>query len=415
MVEDRGTWPAVQFETRDWHGRDDLPASRRARLLARQPYEAAIPRAIADAQVTLSAAVLATAEDASTEIARFDSEVGAEIAPFASILLRTESAASSKIENLTASARAIAEAELGHGRRNAALIVANERAMSAAIALADRLDGPAILEMHDALLRHSEPSIAGRWRDQQVWIGGSDHSPHTAQFVPPHHDRLQPAIDDLIRFVARTDIPTLAHVAIAHAQFETIHPFPDGNGRVGRALVHAQLRHARLTRHVTVPVSAGILTDVDAYFAALGAYRDGDPTPIVERFADATFAALANGRQLVADLHDVRRDWALRVKARRDAAAWRIAEAVMRHPVVNAPSLSRELGIPQTNVYRALRPLVDAGVLVEFTNNKRDRLWRAPDVLDALDAFAARAAAAGGHAESAPKLSGPPRTRKDPS
>ena len=389
-MTDRVSWPAVEFEAHDWQSRDDVPASRQARLLARQPYQAAVPPAIADVQLTVPAAVLAAAEDASTEIARFDAEAGTEIAPFSAILLRSESAASSKIENLTASARAIAEAELGHGSRNAALIVANERAMSAAIALADRLDGPAILDMHDALLHDSAPAIAGRWRDQQVWIGGGDHSPHAAQFVPPHHDRLPAAIDDLIRFIARTDIPTLAHAAITHAQFETIHPFPDGNGRVGRALVHAQLRHARLTRHVTVPVSAGLLADIDAYFAALSAFREGDPVPIVERFAEATFAALANGRQLVADLHGVRADWGQRVKARRDAAAWKVTEIAMRHPVVNAPSLSRELGITQTNVYRSLQPLVDAGVLVEFTNNKRDRLWRAPDVLEVLDAFAAR-------------------------
>jgi Fic family protein len=389
-VNDRMTWPAVDFEAYDWHSRGDLPASRQARLLARQPYQAAIPPAIAEAEATMPAAVLAATEDASAEIARFDAENGVEIAPFAAILLRSESAASSKIENLTASSRAIAEAELGRGNRNAALIVANERSMSAAIALADRLDGPAILNMHDALLRDSVPTIAGRWRDQQVWIGGGDYSPHAARFIPPHQDRVPAAIDDLVRFIARTDIPTLAHAAITHAQFETIHPFPDGNGRVGRALVHAQLRHARLTRHVTVPVSAGLLTDIDAYFAALGAYRDGDPVPIVERFADATFAALANGRQLLADLHRVRAEWAQRVKARRDAAAWKVTEIVVRHPVVNAPSLSRELGIPQTNVYRALQPLIDAGVLVEFTNNKRDRLWRAPHVLEALDAFAAR-------------------------
>ncbi len=263
--------------------------------------------------------------------------------------------------------------------------------MSAAIALADRLDGQAILDMHDALLRTAAPTIAGRWRDQQVWIGGGDLSPHEAVFVPPHHDRVVEAIDDLVRFIARTDVPVLAHVAIAHAQFETIHPFPDGNGRVGRALVHAQLRHARLTRHVTVPVSAGLLADVDAYVAALGAYRAGDLAPVVERFAEATFAALRNGRRLVGDLQAVRAGWEQRVTARRDAAAWRVAALLLRHPVVNAALVSRELDIAATNVYRSLRPLVDAGVLVESTTTKRDRLWRAPEVLAALDAFAARA------------------------
>jgi Fic family protein len=389
-VTDRTSWPTVEFEAHEWRSRDEVTASRQARMRARQPYQAAVPPPIADAQLDVPAAVLAAAEDASNEIARFDGESGVELTPFTALLLRAESAASSKIENLTASARAIAEAELGRGSRNATLIVANERAMSAAIRLADRLDGTALLDMHDALLRESSPAIAGRWRDEQVWIGGGNFSPHGAQFIPPHHERVPPAIDDLIRFIARTDMPTLAHAAVTHAQFETIHPFPDGNGRVGRALIHAQLRHAGLTRHVTVPVSAGLLVDVDAYFAALGAYRDGDPVPIIERFADATFTALTNGRRLVADLYRVRADWTQRVKARREATAWKIADIVIRHPVVNAPSLSRELGIPQTNVYRSLQPLVDAGVLIEFTNNKRDRLWRAPDVLDALDAFAAR-------------------------
>lgn len=385
------TWPAIRYEEHVWTAGEGFPASRRARLRARQPYAAAVPASIARADVALPTALLAAAEDASNEIARFDNEVGAEIAPFSAVLLRSESAASSKIENLTASARAIAQAELGHGGRNASLIVANERAMTAAIALADQIDGPAILAMHDALLSESDPTIAGRWRDQQVWIGGGDLSPHDAQFVPPHHDRVPDAIDDLIRFIGRVDIPLLAHVALAHAQFETIHPFPDGNGRVGRALAHAQLRHLGLTRHVTVPVSAGLLVDVDRYVSALDSYRAGDIVPIVERFVEASFSALANGRQLVEDLRSVREDWAARVAARRDSAAWRVLDVVVRHPVVDAALLSRELGIQKPNVYRSLLPLLEAGVLVESTDKRRDRHWRAPDVLAALDAFAARA------------------------
>jgi len=388
-VESR--WPAVTYETRAWKSRDDLPASRRDRLRARQPYRASVAPRIARRKLSLPSHLVAACEDASNEIARFDSQLGSEIAPFTAVLLRSESAASSRIENLTASARAIAEAQLGLGVRNGALIVANERAMTAAIALADRLDRRAILAMHDALLRVSAPAIAGRLRIQQVWIGGSHFSPHDAEFVPPHHTLVSEALDDLIAFLKRTDLPILAHAAVAHAQFETVHPFVDGNGRVGRALVHAQLRYARLTNNVTVPVSAGLLSDVRNYFDGLKAYREGNPVPIVEQFANASFAALDNGRLLVADLQQLRTDWSGRVRARRGATAWRVLDVVLRAPVVSAAFLGRELGLPQSNVYRALDPLVDADVLVEFGDKKRDRLWRAPEVLAALDAFSARA------------------------
>src|SRR5690606_3022164 len=138
--------------------------------------------------------------------------------------------------------------------------------------LADRLDSASILAMHRALLADVDPDHAGRWRTEQVWIGGGHLDPHLADFIPPHHTRVPAAVDDLVAFVDRDDVPVLAHAALAHAQFETIHPFTDGNGRTGRALVQAMLRRGRLTRSVTVPVSAGLLADPGAYFAALTAY-----------------------------------------------------------------------------------------------------------------------------------------------
>jgi Fic family protein len=342
--------------------------------------------------VWLPPATAAAIDDAGAEVSRFDAELGQEVAPFAAVLLRSESAASSRIENLTASARAIAEAELHPtGRRNASLIVANERATTAAIELADHIDADAVLEMHAALLEATDPAITGHWRDQQVWIGGSDVGPHSAVFVPPHWTRVPGAIADLVAFIDRDDIPVLAHAAIAHAQFETIHPFPDGNGRAGRALVHAQLRNKRFTRNVTVPVSAGLLANTGEYFDALTRYRDGDPVPIIEQFASASFRAVGNGRQLVEDLHGVRRDWDGRLRVRRGATAWRVADLLVRRPVINAAIVASELGIAPQNTYRSLQPLVDAGVLVPFTDTKRNQMWRAPEVLDALDRFAARA------------------------
>ena len=141
-------------------------------------------------------------------------------------------------------------------------------------------------------------------------------------------------IDDLVEFIGRDDVPVFAHASLAHAQLETIHPFEDGNGRTGRALVHAMLRSKGLTRTVTVPISAGLLVDIDAYFAALTAYRAGTPELIVERFAEAAFAAVANGRALVSDLRGVRAEWQARIRARRGAAAWQVADLLLRQPVV---------------------------------------------------------------------------------
>jgi Fic family protein len=154
--------------------------------------------------------VVAPAEDASIEIARFDAELGTEVDPFASVLLRSESASSSKIENLTSGAKSIALAELGsRDKRNATEIVGNVAAMVAAIALADRLDEDAILSMHEALLVGVEPGIVGRWRQEQVWIGGDSFGPHGAAFVPPPHDQVPALMADLVRFTRRTDLPLL--------------------------------------------------------------------------------------------------------------------------------------------------------------------------------------------------------------
>jgi Fic family protein len=331
-------------------------------------------------------------EDASTEIARFDAVMGGEIAPFSAILLRSESAASSRIENLTASARAIAEAELGTSSRpNAAEIVANTRTMTAALSRADRIDGDSILAMHRALLGQSDPANAGHWRAEQVWIGGSHLGPHMATFVPPRHERVPAAIEDLVYFVARTDVSILVQAALAHAQFETIHPFTDGNGRTGRALVQAMLRRGQLTRSVTVPVSAGLLADTGAYFAALTAYRAGDPTAIVDQFVRAAFRAVTNGRELVDDLRTLRDTWQQAVAARRDSTVWRLCDLLLRRPVVNARLVADELRIPVGNVHRYVQPLLTAGILAETRDVARNQVWRAPKVLAALDSFASRA------------------------
>lgn len=386
------SWPATTYEPRPWVRSGDEIGSRRRIRAAAGPYDAAVPPLIADLTVALPTDLVTAAEDAGRELTRFDAEVGPLAAPFSAILLRTESASSSEVENLTSSAKQVALAEIGASSSpNARLIVGNVAAMEAAIALADDLDPGAILTMHRALLEKSDPGMVGQWRDEQVWIGGGSVSPHRAAFIPPHHDRVPELMDDVMRFARRDDVPVIVQIAIAHAQFETIHPFPDGNGRTGRALLHALLRRYELTRAVTVPVSAGLLTDVDSYFTALTAYRSGDPSPIVASLAMGSLEAVVNARQLVDDLHHIRARWDDVITARRDAAAWRVADLLLRQPVLDAATLAREIGIAPGNALRALEPLVTAGVVTEFSGRSRNRLWQAREVLEAVDAFAARA------------------------
>ncbi len=387
-------WPALESEQYPWVSRfnsDDLTRAQRDRV--RQPYSSAIVPQIADLSLVTPADVATEISEATQILTRFDAEVGPAGLPFASILLRTESASSSEIENLTSGARAIAEAELGERTTgNAAQIVRNVRAMEAALSLAEKIDGESIIAMQTALLGSFAPNLTGQWRDEQVWIGGSSLSPHLADFVPPHHDRVAAAMDDLVAFVGRTDIPALAQLAIAHAQFETIHPFPDGNGRTGRAIVQAMLRRADVTTNITVPVSAGLLHDVKDYYAALTAYRRGELRPIITAFSRAATYAVVNGRRLVRDIGSIEADWEDKMRGlRSDAAARRVSDLAIAHPVLNSDIVVRVLRVAPPTAFRALDALVERGVLKAANSQRRNRIWLAESVLNALDDFAARA------------------------
>jgi Fic family protein len=388
------SWPPITYEERRPDYVDEevqAYGSNRDRKLSKGPYRAAITPEIAEIpSIAVPSDVAALAAEASAEIARFDQEIGSEFANFTSILLRSESASSSQIENLTAGARAIALAEIGDtSKGNASMIVANTTAMNRALELADRLDEESIILMHEALLGDTNPEWTGHWRIDQVRIGGV--SVQTARIVPPHQDRVPAAMTDLVQFIHRLDLPTFEMAAVAHAQFETIHPFPDGNGRVGRALVHAIFKNQQLTRNVTVPVSAGLLSDTDAYFDSLNDYRQGNPVTIIELMARASFAAIDNARRLATDLRGYEEDWHGRLKARSDSSVWKVANLLLRHPAINSSLVQRDLSVAQRVADRSIEQLVDAGILTEVSGYKRNRRWVATEVVGALDAFAKRA------------------------
>ena len=380
------SWPAIDHEKREW-----VPAAAMGIRAARAgrasvAYDASVPPLIASRHPVLLPEVAADADEAAAELARFDAELGGRVSGFAPVLLRSEAASSSQIENLTASARAIFSAELGaKGSRNAT------RSLPAALDLAEEITPASIASMHRALMELQPRHTPGGYRREQNWIGTRGDSPVGAEFVPPHHDRVAALVDDLAEFVARWDVPSLTSVAIAHAQFETIHPYTDGNGRTGRALAQSMLRYRGVTRNVAVPVSAGLLADVEGYHAALTAYRAGDPNLIVRAFASAAFRAVSNSRELVSDIDAIRASWNDRLTARRDSSAWRLLDIFSSRPVLDSASAARELGVAQPNVYPPLKALVDAGIVRSKAEHKLGPFWRSEEILDALDAFAARA------------------------
>jgi Fic family protein len=305
-------WPQFSTESVEWRPADGglyIPRSARRRFSG--PYQASVPPKIADAKLRIDAELATLLAEAESEIARFDGESKGELLGFAALLLRTEAASSSQIEQLTSSARSIALAELGiTGKQNADLIAANVSAMTTAIDQVERVGADSILLIHKTLMEKSLPSAAGHWREQQVWVGGSSYGPHGADHIPPAASRVPEAIEDLVAFANRDDLPLLAQLAITHAQFESIHPFVDGNGRTGRALLHVQLRLGELTRNTLVPISAGLLSNTTGYFDALRSYQAGDPYPIIKQISEAVFPALRNARMLLADIREIREKWA---------------------------------------------------------------------------------------------------------
>ncbi len=384
-------WPALTTQRVRWTpGADGLVVpSRRARREVPDGYDAAVVPLVAGVGLRLDGDLAADLDDAARLLTAFDSGGAGEIAPFATVLLRSESAASSQIENLTSSARALAEAAIGQGSRaNATVILANVSTMQAALDLAGSLDTATVLAMHRALMAHQRLHEPGRWRDQQVWLGGAASHPAGAAYVPPVAADVPALMDDLVALMDRDDLPPLALAALAHAQFETIHPFTDGNGRTGRALLHSVLLHTGVIRRVTVPISAGLLADRAGYFAALTAYRRGDPEPILRCVAEAARTGTRVGGLLVGRLRDLRAGWDEVVTARRGATVWLLLDLVLRQPVVTARVVADELAVSTPTAQAALQHAVECGVLVESTGHRRNRVYRSTEVLSALDDYA---------------------------
>jgi Fic family protein len=360
-------------------------------------YDAFIPDPVASLDVTLPGDVAGVVSDAESAIAELNRAAGPELMPLARLLLRTESIASSKVEGMQVDARSLARAEANQetGRKvgsNAAEILANIDAMQLSIERATDLEAlrPAdFLDIHRVLLERAPNSqIAGRFRTSQNWIGGNDYNPCGAAFVPPPPGEVDRLLDDLCVFSNDVTLPPLVQAAITHAQFETIHPFEDGNGRTGRALVQVILRRRGLTQAFVPPISVILARDRDRYLRGLTLFRDDHVADWVELFGSATAEAATLARRYAARVGDLQSRWRERLREhanpRADAAAWGLIAVLPAHPVVTVPVAVAATRRTRPAVANAIEELEAAGILARLTESARNRAWEADGLLDLI-------------------------------
>lgn len=398
-------------------------------------YQAYLPDPVAKRVFLLDGDVSADVTDAESAVQVLNAEATTltGLEGLARLLLRAEAVASSKLEGLEVGGRRLLHAEvartLGDKQSDvtAEEILGNIDAMSWAVETvgsAELVQIDHLSEIHRRLMAGTRLSSAGGViRDRQSWIGGSDYNPCEAQFVPPPPQEVPRLLSDLCNFCNEDELPAIAQAAIAHAQFETIHPFIDGNGRTGRALIHVILRRRGLIPRVLPPVSLVLATWSKAYVSRLMGtrYIGGPESPAAHQglnrwialFAAATSRAVGDARmfeQRVADLQD---GWRLlRGRVRKGSAVDLLLNALPGAPVITVKSASEIIGRSFKATNDAVSQLHNAGILRQVRLGRRNRAFEAIELIETFNDLERQLASPGGDSHSSPPTRSVPSRRR---
>jgi Fic family protein len=369
--------PLGQLERRSWSADQGAYGGRKARRGGR--YEVFIPDQISGRDFALDGDAVTALAEATKALQHLNSSPPrvATLGALAQNLLRSESVASSRIEGVHLShkrlARAAYQADRGQRDQRAAEVLGNVEAMNRAIGLGTAR-GPFnvadLQDIHRTLLRFTtDAAIAGIVRTRQNWIGGNDFNPIDASYVPPPPEHLQPLLKDLCAFVNRDDLAPIAQAAIAHAQFEAIHPFADGNGRAGRALIYTVLGRRGEITNCFPPISLILAVEPKSYIDGLTAYRQGAVSLWSGRFAQAAARAAQEAERLADAIEQRQSAWLDALgQPRKDAAVRQLVGVLPEHPVIDAAVAQRLTGKSHVAIGRALQQLEAAGIINDSMN-----------------------------------------------
>jgi Fic family protein len=309
----------------------------------------------------------------------------------ARLLLRSEGVASSAIEGVRAPVAdvAVARAEPAAVGETAAWVADNLAVVDEAVADTAPLTTERLHGWHTRLMRHGSlaADLVGSWRDRLVWVGGAN--PLVARHVGTPPDLVDGCMADLIAFANGSELDAVSTAALVHAQFETIHPFADGNGRLGRVLVGWVLAR-RIPVRVPPPVSLVMARDIGGYLSGLHLFQDGRIDLWVRWFAEAVEAAAGRARVALGTVREVVAGWDDAVAPlRADAAARRLVPFLLEHPALTTGSVRGLLDVSAPTARTALDELTRLGVLVDLGPipagpGRPSRWWVAQSVLDLL-------------------------------
>lgn len=372
-------------------------------------YFSYVPDPIAKRELEIEGAVASDIADAERAVVALNQERSGlvDTEAVARLLLRAESVASSRIEGLEVGGRRLLKAQLARDMgldasdRGAFEVLNNIEVMGRLVEAASlaNLTPDLLLESHSLLMRGTAmEDRAGEFRVAQNWIGGSEFNPCSAEFVPPPPQEVPGLVEDLCEFCARDDLPAMAQAAIAHSQFETIHPFFDGNGRIGRAIIHALLRRRGLAPRFVPPISLVLATRSSDYVGGLMASRyvgkadSADARAGLNRwlgtFASAVKRSVDDAKAYDSRVREIQEGWRSKLgKVRRDSAVDLLIEALPAAPIVTVKTASDLIGRSGQAVNEAMPRLVEAGVLSQTTIGRRNRAFEATDLIDAFNAL----------------------------
>jgi len=285
----------------------------------------------------------------------------------------------------------------------------------------DVLSVDLLLEIHRRLLLGTRlETHGGQPRGEQNWVGGSSFNPCSAEYVPPPPEAVPSLVSDLCDFCNDDSLPAIAQAAIAHAQFETIHPFLDGNGRVGRALIHLVLRRRSVVSRVLPPVSLVLATWAQEYVDALTGtrYRGAASSRLAREgldrwvglFATATKRAVADADAFEERIQLLELTWRKRLgRVRADSAADLLIRRLPGVPILTVQSAAELIGRSAQATNQAIARLAEANVLSQTTVGKRNRAFEAPEVIRTFTALERQLASPSGDARTAPPTRRVPR------